>query len=369
MKIKKIELIYFIAIGLLLLKNILQLSTLIDINSSNHFFDVLTFLAYILLLIKITYKENIKHLIVYSIIIILALIAYINSKMTEYLTLVLIVIATKDIDVKNVIKFAFIFWALALFIHIFTYLLMMIFNPSSIIITQRGDINRYSFFFGHPNSFAAVVAWTNIMYLYLKYEKINLLDYIITILISVFIYLVPNSRTSAILLLFFVLLIFLFKKNNKVVKKIGKVSIPLTAIVMYIFIFNYYNYPIIAKIDEALNARIIQALAIYENYGITLLGMYIPLGQEMKILYKYGLTSLTIDSAYYSLLFNYGIINTVIFLIIYTKLCLKRDIKEKKVLFLVIWALYAVTETLALNPLLCFPLLFATELIRKEGKK
>lgn len=138
---------------------------------------------------------------------------------------------------------------------------------------------------------------------------------------------------------------------------------------MYIFIFNYYNYPIIAKIDEALNARIIQALAIYENYGITLLGMYIPLGQEMKILYKYGLTSLTIDSAYYSLLFNYGIINTVIFLIIYTKLCLKRDIKEKKVLFLVIWALYAVTETLALNPLLCFPLLFATELIRKEGKK
>lgn len=368
MRIKKIELLYFSAVIMLLVRNIIQVSTLIDIKSTSMFFDVLLFSAYILLFIKIIYKENIKRLIVYAIIIFLALISYASSKMTDYLSLVLLVIGAKGIDIKKIVKVCFSFYAITLGVHIIAYIITMLVDPASIEIVHRDEVERYSFFLGHPNSFAAILAWTNIMYLYLRYDKLKSKDYIITILVALFIYFVPNSRTSAILLIVFVLMILVFKRNIKFIIKLCRFAIPVLAVTMFALFLAYNMTPIIDKLDGILNARIKLALAIYENYGITLFGEYIPFGQELTTVYKYGLTQLTIDSAYYSLLFSYGIINTLIFLVIYTRLSFKKGLENKKILFLVIWAFYAVTETLALNPLLCFPLLFAKELIEKGAK-
>lgn len=368
MRIKKIELLYFSAVIMLLVRNIIQVSTLIDIKSTSVFFDVLLFFAYILLFIKIIYKESIKRLVVYAIIIFLALISYASSKMTDYLSLVLLVIGAKGIDIKKIVKVCFSFYAIALGIHILAYLITMFVDPTNIKIVHRDEIERYAFFLGHPNSFAAILAWTNIMYLYLRYDKLKIRDYILTISVALFIYFVPNSRTSAILLIVFIVMILMFKKNIKFIIKLGRFAIPVLAVTMIALFLVYNMSPIIDKLDGILNARIKLGLAIYENYGITLFGEYIPFGQELSSVYKYGLTKLTIDSAYYSLLFSYGIINTLVFLFIYTKLSFKKGLENKKILFLVIWAFYAVTETLALNPLLCFPLLFAKELIEKGAK-
>lgn len=368
MRIKKIELLYFSAVIMLLVRNIIQVSTLIDIKSTSMFFDVLLFSAYILLFIKIIYKENIKRLIVYAIIIFLALISYASSKMTDYLSLVLLVIGAKGIDIKKIVKVCFSFYAITLGVHIIAYIITMLVDPASIEIVHRDEVERYSFFLGHPNSFAAILAWTNIMYLYLRYDKLKIRDYILTILVALFIYFVPNSRTSAILLIVFIIMILMFKKNIRFIIKLGRFAIPVLAVTMIALFLVYNMSPIIDKLDGILNARIKLGLAIYENYGTTLFGEYIPFGQELSSVYKYGLTKLTIDSAYYSLLFSYGIINTLVFLFIYTKLSFKKGLENKKILFLVIWAFYAVTETLALNPLLCFPLLFAKELIEKGAK-
>ena len=368
MRIKKIELLYFSAVIMLLVRNIIQVSTLIDIKSTSMFFDVLLFSAYILLFIKIIYKENIQRLIVYAIIIFLALISYASSKMTDYLSLVLLVIGAKGIDIKKIVKVCFSFYAITLGVHIIAYIITMLVDPASIEIVHRDEVERYSFFLGHPNSFAAILAWTNIMYLYLRYDKLKIRDYILTILVALFIYFVPNSRTSAILLIVFIIMILMFKKNIRFIIKLGRFAIPVLAVTMIALFLVYNMSPIIDKLDGILNARIKLGLAIYENYGTTLFGEYIPFGQELSSVYKYGLTKLTIDSAYYSLLFSYGIINTLVFLFIYTKLSFKKGLENKKILFLVIWAFYAVTETLALNPLLCFPLLFAKELIEKGAK-
>lgn len=368
MRIKKIELLYFSAVIMLLVRNIIQVSTLIDIKSTSMFFDVLLFSAYILLFIKIIYKENIKRLIVYAIIIFLSLISYASSKMTDYLSLVLLVIGAKGIDIKKIVKVCFSFYAITLGVHIIAYIITMLVDPASIEIVHRDEVERYSFFLGHPNSFAAILAWTNIMYLYLRYDKLKIRDYILTILVALFIYFVPNSRTSAILLIVFIIMILMFKKNIRFIIKLGRFAIPVLAVTMIALFLVYNMSPIIDKLDGILNARIKLGLAIYENYGTTLFGEYIPFGQELSSVYKYGLTKLTIDSAYYSLLFSYGIINTLVFLFIYTKLSFKKGLENKKILFLVIWAFYAVTETLALNPLLCFPLLFAKELIEKGAK-
>ena len=131
MRIKKIELLYFSAVIMLLVRNIIQVSTLIDIKSTSMFFDVLLFSAYILLFIKIIYKENIKRLIVYAIIIFLALISYASSKMTDYLSLVLLVIGAKGIDIKKIVKVCFSFYAITLGVHIIAYIITMLVDPAA----------------------------------------------------------------------------------------------------------------------------------------------------------------------------------------------------------------------------------------------
>ena len=131
-----------------------------------------------------------------------------------------------------------------------------------------------------------------------------------------------------------------------------------------------YNYnPIGKELDSIFSSRLRLGAAIYENYGIHLFGVYIPLGEKVTNSLKYGLTVLTIDSAYQALIFNYGIVNTIFFIIVYTVLSFKKNIDSKKRLFLIIWSLFAVTETMALNPLICFPLLFATDLLNTDRKE
>lgn len=368
MRIKKSELIYFLAIILLLIRYTLQISTLINVSSSSDFFDFLLILSYLLLIFKIIYKESIKNLIIYAIIILFAIMSYVNSKMTDYLTLVLVVIATKDIDIKKIVKFLFEYYLIILIVHMIAYLIMMLLDSSSIHVIQRDTISRYSFFLGHPNTFAAIIAWTNIMYLYLKYEKINKIDYIVTCLVALFIFFVPNSRTSALLLVLTIIFIVIFKRNKKKLINLLKFAIPFISITMFITLFNNDKIASINELDSLFNARIKLSIAIYENFGISMFGEYIPFGEELKILYQYGLTQLTVDSTYYSLLFSYGIVNTIMFIFIYTRLCLKKHTESKIILFLVIWSIYAITETLALSPILCFPLLFATELVEKRKR-
>ena len=206
------------------------------------------------------------------------------------------------------------------------------------------------------------------MYFYLKYEKLNFFHYFIGIMITLFIYIVPNSRTSAILLIAMIILMPLYKKNIKIVVNLLRVSIPVLCITMILLVLTYNYNPYANTLDSFFNSRIRLGAAVYENYGIHWLGEYIPYGEDVTNSYQYGVTRLTTDSAYQTMLFGYGIFNTIIFISLYTILCLRKKTNNKKLLFLVIWSLYAISETLALDPLICFPLLFATDLINSIQK-
>ena len=369
MKIKKIDLIYFCAIGIILVNYYLGISNLIE--WSEDISDFFNLIAYVLLFLKIIYKESIMKLILYGVIIILSLCGYLNSGMTVLITLILVVIASKNIDLNRIIIFIFSISLVTLLVHIFLYIFNLIFSPDSLEIIYRYDRPRYNFYLGHPNNFGAIVAWTTLMYFYLKYEKINVWDNLIGILIALFLYVVPNSRTSAMLIIITLILMFLYKKDFKIIINFSKITIPVSFIAILFFSITYDVNPFSEQLDKFFSSRIRLGAAIYENYGIHLLGESIPVGELVTNSYKYGLTALTVDSAYQSLIFFYGIINSFIFLVAYTYLNFKKGIEIKKILFLTVWALFAITESMALNPLICFPLLFITDLInpRKKGEK
>ena len=127
----------------------------------------------------------------------------------------------------------------------------------------------------------------------------------------------------------------------------------------------FIEKPIVRTIDNILTTRITLGRIIYENYGIHLFGANIQNSVKIAIINgQYYNNIKIIDSMYYTLLFNYGIISVVIF-----AWCLfKHKFVKNEDLFFVLVLMYGITETICLSPIIAFPLLFLSEREKKYEK-
>ena len=123
----------------------------------------------------------------------------------------------------------------------------------------------------------------------------------------------------------------------------------------------FYGTNLVTEIDSAFSARIKLARATYEYYGISLLGQKLPLGQKLDYMPEFGLNGLTLDSTYYSLMFSYGIFSFFIVVYLLQKTINAKNVKMKDVIFIDVFAVFALMETSIMNPLLGFPLLLISE--------
>ena len=88
---------------------------------------------------------------------------------------------------------------------------------------------------------------------------------------------------------------------------------------------------------------------------------------------KYFSSVKILDSSYYSLLLNYGIIAFIIIMYMMLKAIKYYNVDEteenkKNRLLLFVWILYSLCETSCLNPLLGFPLLLLKDTLFGNGK-
>lgn len=228
-------------------------------------------------------------------------------------------------------------------------------------------IYRYSFGFSHPNVFAMYLFWTTVMYYYLKYEELSRIDYCITFLLMIFIYIFPNSRTSALIMGVLLIATLLDKKINYIVN----LNILITCVFIFciLSIFWIRKYPF-NKIDEMLSGRIAMASVVYENYGISFLGTDIRKGTPITYINNNYLSSVTfLDSTYYCLLLNYGIVSFITYitlLLLIINYLYKYENESKNKISLLMLILYAISETNCIIPIIGFPLLFGSRLIEEN---
>lgn len=283
------------------------------------------------------------------------------SSYTACLTLVMVLVAMKKIDFKKIVKFLFVLNLFFILIHVFLYIVYMIFDINTLNVavrtTETGEKLRYSFFFSHPNVFGMYVFWTLAMFFYIYYKKIDIKVYIVSILIALFIYYYPNSRTSALEIVFLVIFTALSKKGYSFKWLPYAFIAIITVSLLGIF---FIENPIISQLDNLLNTRISIANIIYNNYGIHLFGNDITGGTPVTYVNGRYLSSLTIiDSSYYSLLLNYGSLSYI--LVIYALFCVTRYTNNKKDeidnVMLIVFFIYALSETSCLSPVLGFPIM------------
>lgn len=270
---------------------------------------VVILLFFSILLKKYTKKE----LIVSFFVLVLTFIITYVSKSTVLLVNVMFILAFKNIDFKEFVKFDIIL-KLSL-ISILIVLYFCGFTSEGLIYRNSNEI-RYSFGFQHPNLLGAYILAICTELVYLNYEKIKKRHYIFLIIILIIVNEVVDSRSAEIGLIFLGIFTFLskIKKNNFIKARIIKdfflyLPIIMTVISFVLAISYKYQSKFIIYIDQISSTRINCMYDFLNNYEIKLFGNY------LENFGKFGKFLSTIDNTYIYILSQSGIICLGIYVI------------------------------------------------------
>lgn len=316
--------IYFIALFMYILSyfaiNVPIISEIVNIIKVSSY---LLFSLVIGLNFKLKFdKENIKELILLVMLICINLFFVNSIFMLEFL---LIIMASKEMEFDDIVKYSLYSKLLVFFIVVSTNLIGI---TNSKFIILRNDVIRESFGFYHPNTFGLFTIITYIEFLYCNRKKFGYKSIIFGLLLVLFISIKSNARTSVLggiliigLLLFKNLIEkFIYKKSVKEVLKYLFVLLLILSI--YLTIMYLKQDKLALDLNTKLTGRIhLQALYL-NNYNIKL----VP--QKLDLIK-------TLDNGYINLLLSYGVLTIAFYSYIYLKL-MNKAVKEKNTILIMI---------------------------------
>ena len=283
-------------------------------------------------------------------------------------------ISARNIDVKKIIKFIFIFNLCFIAMHLTLSLLSLHYTGMLDILpygTYGGTI-RYNFLMRHPNYTAAIFFWTLAMYIYLNKNKKLWVNLLLLLIVGSFSYFSTLSRTTLILFGLLGMLLILYKmKKTKFLYSVIKYGFPISAIAFYILVICFSNHPstaLMERLNDILSFRLVFSAIAVHQYGITFLGRVID--KELHVsLFGYSIDTLTVDPFSISCLVTYG----AIYLIFITYLLWKYAKKNKNnyyaFIFLTLLIIASISERYMIYTSLAFPIFFMKDTFYEENKK
>ncbi len=258
------------------------------------------------------------------------------------------ILCTYKIDKNKVIK-------IIITSSIITFLLALlgcISNTINITIDLPQCYSRFRCYFGfkHPSYFS--IHYCAILFgtWYLYYKDSFIKTTIVFILSALFLFFVPNTRTSALLLLLFPI-IYIFTKylvnsNNKLLEKLV-ISLPTILTIASLILMFIIKASAPNSFLETFTIRFTQAHDYFNGYGIHL----------------FKSSKLWLDNVYLFLLESFGIVCTITYISLLTLLN-KNLIKEKNYHILSIalfFLIYALMDNYGINLRFNISLLFISE--------
>lgn len=308
-------------------------------------------------------------IIIEIVLIAYGMLSYRITGSSNILAIIYMLLASKDIECRDIISFTFKMTAPLLCFNIVWYGLNYVLGNVS--ITKTREINgvvtlRHSFYFNHANGFALYFLFVLLMFFYLKYNEYNKwVLYSILTLGALFIYYFPNTRTVALVLFIAIVFDLLFNlEHSKVIRLICKNLFVLGLALIVALAVGYMLYPdisLFSKIDNFMNGRLTMVAGAYNIYGINLTGHRII--NEDVYLPQLGYFTLYIDNFWGMLLIRYGIISSVLvgLIAMYTGYRLDKKGMKLELLLLSMIFVFGLSESTALDIYPVFPWLFLKE--------
>lgn len=305
------------------------------------------------------------------IIIEMALIAYgmFSYKLTgssNILAIVYILLASMDIECRDIISVMFKVLAPLMGFSIVWYGINYVLG--NVTVSKTREINgvvslRHSFYFNHANGFSLFFLFVILMLFYLKYDEYNrLVLYSILIAAAIFIYLFPNTRTVSIVFFVAIALDLIFKtEHSKAVRFFCKNLFVIGLVLIIALAAGYMLYPDVAlfsKVDSMMNGRLTMVAGAYDIYGVNLIGHKII--NEDVYIPQLGYFTLYIDNYWGMLVIRYGILSTVFVGLIsmYAGYSLDKKNKRLELMLLAMICVFGLSESTALDICPVFPWLF-----------
>lgn len=346
--------LYLMAFVLFFAGNILQL------DEKSTIYMIFALCSLICLIIKLWNETHTQREIITDIVVVgFALLLYTNSKAMTILMLAAFLVASKNIDIKKLLKYTF-YCAVVLYIAIIISSQLGIRQNIHIQITRMtGQVaERYGLGFEHPNQLHMYYFIIVLMGIYVYYEKLTWRSLLVVQIINFILYKFSVSRTGMLSVVGLSIVYLIFRQRDYLNKKISRLAawvFPLCAFVC-IFLSKIYTGNVIEVIiNKLLQGRVSNSNYFMGKYGDSLFGRNFTSSNK----------SLILDNSYVILWLKFGILFTVILCILYY-IAVKKMIKQgdrADLLCVLMFACYGITEGFLSNIFRNFSLLFLANII------
>ncbi|MGB8452079.1 MAG: hypothetical protein WCD89_07075 [Anaerocolumna sp.] len=342
--------IFLFGFSIFYIQQFLQ-TTMFESLLPNVVFQVLRFIGVGIIVTKIILfgSRMKKYTLFFQIIIIISFVlAYKMSTYNRLIYLCLIMIGTRNVNFRKLIK---VYFYLSFFLTLGTIISSNIGIIENLQYFRAGKI-RNSFGFSYPTECSARIFYMIFYYIYMKMGKLRTIEYTCIIAIAFLTDLYTSSRLSLYIIVFAVTLTILYNiriKNNFSISKfeekflsncyllIGTISVIVT------WLYSENNV-LLTGLDAALSGRLHWGKMGIKLYNLSLFGKEITMtglakGNIDNSNYFY------MDCSYVNILLRYGTVVFVIIIVSMNYMC-KKNIKNKNYLFVLIMFLVAISSVI-----------------------
>ncbi|SDZ74330.1 hypothetical protein SAMN02745687_00203 [Lachnospiraceae bacterium NK3A20] len=327
-----------------------------------------TVIAVMLFLLIIANKKySIKFLVISCILLIIGLVSYYQKHMSIFLLTLLSAVLIEEEDKKNAVRIFFLDKMISLFILLIFLATGAISNNVRVFYKAGMAVSRYCYGYGHPNQFAQVLCSLLMAIVYLTSSRRRHYLYIFQIASIILIYRITGSRAGFIVCaVLFIVSVLAYNQQlyEGLSNFISKIVWLFFGVILFFSIGLPYFFlratgkwrTLLYSLNDVMSSRLSFSSAVMQNYDISLFGNAFDFTKLKTIYGDYA-----VDNSYINLLYRFGIIGIVLFVLLAANtikvLAKKGDLILSVILM--IFCIWAIVENILLNPSVnfCLPLL------------
>lgn len=329
---------------------------------------IILFQGIVIFLMQCIESFTYANLIITTIISALIIYTCICTSNFSFLLICIFLVTAKSISIEKFIRYSYNILKFGGLLHVVLWCINYIYNIGYPVYTNSYE-HRISFLFTNPNTTAIKFGWGIVMYVWLKWNKLNLGKIILCFLFTSLVYLLTQSD-GCLIVLFFLILVFFrkYKIIQEICVLVSKWCFPVLGIlnifIASVFIKDITYADLIQKLNIFFNQRIAMAYLAIRDNGMTWFGQQIKMLHNWDWKFKFG--NYTVDSAFVYLYVCIGVIYFILISIGFYFLARYKDYKVA--VAIIIFSLYELIEVHCFYLTNCFVLLLLKCVIFKEKK-
>lgn len=247
------------------------------------------------------------------------------------LSAILLIISSRDINIFSTLKMFTIAESIVLFLTIISSKIGLI---SALYMPSDDGLIRSSLGFAYVSFASHHVFFLVCAYLILRKDRVKYIEYIILLIIVIYLYKVTSTSSPFYLTLLAIFYDFLVVKiikraiiiNNPILRIIASLSFVI-AFIAIIYFCNFASPDLVIVIDKLVHNRLHLSIDGIRNFGVTAFGQKVSF-ITLNIFGRYSQQYNYIDSSYVQSLVVNGWVFTVILIFLYS-LATKWAIKQR----------------------------------------